>query len=351
VKDTPLCAIVHSNVGLMHATMAVFNAWCDRAPLLLLGATGPVDAAKRRPWIDWIHTAKDQGALIRDYTKWDDQPASVPAALESLLRAWQITQTAPRGPVYVCLDAALQEMRLEHAPKMPDVSRFAAPPPADPPRALLAEAAARLAKARRPLLLMGRMSRSEDHWAARIALAEKLGALVLTDMKIAGAFPTTHARHAAAPSTFPSEAACTLLREADVIVAFDWVDLDSALRIKGKKLAAKAVHVSMDQHLHNGAHANYLALPELDIFMAASPDAVIADLVEDLGPGATPCWQPLPRRRGSGCRVAPSLATSGAHGRRYTGTSRPCAPRACRLRPPARAMCSTRPPTRSFLRR
>ncbi len=135
VKDAPLCAIVHSNVGLMHATMAVFNAWCDRAPLLLLGATGPVDAAKRRPWIDWIHTAKDQGALIRDYTKWDDQPASVPAALESLLRAWQITQTAPRGPVYVCLDAALQEMRLESAPKMPDVARFAAPPPADPPRA------------------------------------------------------------------------------------------------------------------------------------------------------------------------------------------------------------------------
>ena len=59
----------------MHATMAMFNAWCDRMPVVVLGATGPVDAMHRRPWIDWIHTARDQGALVRDYTKWDDQPA------------------------------------------------------------------------------------------------------------------------------------------------------------------------------------------------------------------------------------------------------------------------------------
>ena len=67
-------AVLHSNVGLMHGTMAIFNAWCDRVPMLILGATGPWDAAQRRPWIDWIHTASDQGALVRDYTKWDNQP-------------------------------------------------------------------------------------------------------------------------------------------------------------------------------------------------------------------------------------------------------------------------------------
>ena len=76
VTDKAMAAAVHSNVGLMHATMAIFNAWCDRLPVIVLGATGPVDAAKRRPWIDWIHTARDQGALVRNYTKWDDQPAS-----------------------------------------------------------------------------------------------------------------------------------------------------------------------------------------------------------------------------------------------------------------------------------
>jgi len=89
---------LHSNVGLMHATMAIFNAWCDRVPMLILGATGPWDAARRRPWIDWIHTSSDQGALVRDYTKWDNQPASVPAAYEALLRAAQIANTAPRIP-------------------------------------------------------------------------------------------------------------------------------------------------------------------------------------------------------------------------------------------------------------
>src|SRR5690349_1150614 len=113
VSQRMLGVVLHSNVGLMHATMAIFNAWCDRVPMLLLGATGPVDAAKRRPWIDWLHTAADQGALIRDYTKWDNQPASIPAAYEALLRAVQLARTPPCGPTYVNLDAALQETPLD----------------------------------------------------------------------------------------------------------------------------------------------------------------------------------------------------------------------------------------------
>src|SRR4249920_2130687 len=95
VTGRAMAAALHWNVGLMHATMAIFNAWCDRMPVLLLGATGPVDAPKRRPWIDWIHTARDQGALIRDYTKWDDQPASAEAARESMLRAYWLANSAP----------------------------------------------------------------------------------------------------------------------------------------------------------------------------------------------------------------------------------------------------------------
>src|SRR5690242_769903 len=112
VTGRALAVAVHSNVGLFHATMAIFNAWCDRMPVLILGATGPVDAAKRRPWIDWIHTAADQGAIVRQYTKWDDQPASPAAAREALLRASWIAQTAPMGPVYINLDAEMQEARL-----------------------------------------------------------------------------------------------------------------------------------------------------------------------------------------------------------------------------------------------
>ena len=99
VTGRSMAAAVHSNVGLFHATMAMFNAWCDRMPVLLLGATGPVDAPKRRPWIDWIHTARDQGALVRPYVKWDDQPASPEAAREAVLRAFWLSRTAPMGPV------------------------------------------------------------------------------------------------------------------------------------------------------------------------------------------------------------------------------------------------------------
>jgi acetolactate synthase-1/2/3 large subunit len=87
VTGQAMAAAVPSNVGLMHGTMAIFNAWCDRMPIVLLGATGPIDTAKRRPWIDWIHTAADQGAIIRNFSKWDDQPASAGAARESVLRA------------------------------------------------------------------------------------------------------------------------------------------------------------------------------------------------------------------------------------------------------------------------
>ena len=133
--------VLHSNVGLMHGTMAIFNAWCDRVPMLILGATGPWDAARRRPWIDWIHTASDQGALVRDYTKWDNQPGSVAAAYEALLRAAQIAGTAPRGPTYVTLDAALQETKHDALPPLPDAARYKAPPSILPGKSLIDEAA------------------------------------------------------------------------------------------------------------------------------------------------------------------------------------------------------------------
>ena len=89
-------------------------------PILALGATGPVAADKRRPWIDWIHTAKDQGALLRNFTKWDDEPRSPEAIVEGMLKAYQMATTPPYGPVYVCLDAGLQEQKLDRSVAIPD---------------------------------------------------------------------------------------------------------------------------------------------------------------------------------------------------------------------------------------
>src|ERR1700681_3006654 len=170
VTGKAMAAAVHSNVGLLHASMAMFNAWCDRMPMLVLGATGPVDAVKRRPWIDWIHTARDQGALVREYTKWDDQPPSAGAAREALLRGTWIANTAPQGPVYINLDAEMQEAKLAEPLPPIDVARYM--PPAAPAASAeqIKEAAAMLKAAKHPVMLVGRVSRSVDGWNDRIAL-------------------------------------------------------------------------------------------------------------------------------------------------------------------------------------
>src|SRR5690349_23155090 len=163
----------------LHASMPIFNAWCDRTPMMIFGATGPVDAHRRRPWIDWIHTSKDQASMIRNYIKWDDQPASPQAAVEAVLRANQITRSAPRGPVYICLDAGLQEAPLTEEILVPDVTRFApAPSPAAPQDQVL-KAMQAIRAAKFPLILMGRVSRQQEDGHRRVHLAQTIDPVAL----------------------------------------------------------------------------------------------------------------------------------------------------------------------------
>lgn len=286
VTGKPMAVALHSNVGLMHATMAIFNAWCDRVPMLMLGAVGPVDAVHRRPWVDWIHTASDLGALIRGYTKWDNQPASVPAALEAILRAHQIAITEPKGPTYVCLDATTQEQPIDPAIELPPLDRYRASVPAEPAQRQLAEAAALLAGAKQPLILVGRVSRQRADWNMRVALAERLGAAVLTDLKTGATFPTLHPLHPYPPGLYVSPEAGHLVREADVILALDWVDIAGSLRqaCGGTLPKAKIIHCSLDQTLHNGWSMDYQAMPPADVFIPASPDRVVACLLDALKP-------------------------------------------------------------------
>jgi thiamine pyrophosphate-dependent acetolactate synthase large subunit-like protein len=286
VTGRAMAAAVHSNVGLLHATMAMFNAWCDREPVIVLGATGPVDAAKRRPWIDWIHTARDQGAIVRNYTKWDDQPASPAAAREALLRAAWIANTAPCGPVYVNLDAEMQEARLAEPLPPIEVARFM--PPANPTVSadLVREAAALLKAARRPVILMGRVSRSLERWNERVALAETLGAKVVSDLKIGCGFPTDHPLHAGAPaSNALAPEAVDAIKAADVILSLDWVDLGGALRhaLGTEPPNARIINVSADFHVHNGWSMDYEMLPPVDLLLAATPDAAVPQVLAAVG--------------------------------------------------------------------
>ena len=295
VTGRAMGAIVHSNVGLMHATMAIFNAWCDRMPVVVLGATGPVDADKRRPWIDWIHTARDQGALVRGYVKWDDQPASPAAAREALIRATNIANALPQGPVYVNLDAEMQEAKLPEPLPPIDVSRYRPRIAAAPDPQAVTEAAERLRMAKRPVILAGRASRRRDAWDARIALAEALNARVLTDLKIGASFPTDHPLHVGAPGMLlPDHDGLAALAESDVILSLDWVELGGAL--KAAKSKATVISASLDQNIHNGWSMDHQALPPVDLLIAADPDEAAIALSRAIGAPAKPAALPAGAR-------------------------------------------------------
>src|SRR5450432_2864859 len=276
VTGRAMAAAVHSNVGLFHATMAIFNAWCDRMPILILGATGPVDAAKRRPWIDWIHTARDQGAIVRPYVKWDDQPASPEAAREALLRAaWQ-AESAPQGPVYVNLDAEMQEAPLPAPLPAIAPARYTPATPSGAPADSVACAARLLRDAKQPLLLIGRVSRDPAAWATRVALAERLAAGVGTDLKVGAAFPTDHPLHVDAPGVLLRPALAAAIAKADVILSLDWVDLAGTLNAAcGGEAPAQVIQVSLDHTLHGGWSMDYQGLPPVDCMIAAEPDSVV----------------------------------------------------------------------------
>jgi thiamine pyrophosphate-dependent acetolactate synthase large subunit-like protein len=306
VTGQAMGAIVHSNVGLMHATMAIFNAWCDRMPVVVLGATGPVDAAKRRPWIDWIHTARDQGALVRGYVKWDDQPASPEAAREALIRATNIANAMPQGPVYVNLDAEMQEAKLSEPLPPIDVARYRPRVSTAPDAATAREAAQRLREAKRTVILAGRASRKLDSWNARVALAEALNARVLTDLKIGASFPTDHPLHLGAPSMIvPDADGLAALGEADVILSLDWVELAGAL--KAAKANAFVISASLDQNIHNGWSMDHQALPPVDMLIAADPDQVAIALSEAVAAPAKPVALPAEPRAMAAPQAADKL--------------------------------------------
>jgi thiamine pyrophosphate-dependent acetolactate synthase large subunit-like protein len=295
VTGKAMVTAVHSNVGLMHATMAMFNAWCDRMPMLVLGATGPVDAVKRRPWIDWIHTARDQGALVREYTKWDDQPASPGAAREAILRGTWIANTVPQGPVYINIDAEVQEAKVNEQLPPIDVARYMPQVTTAAPAELVKQAAAMLKGAKQVLILAGRASRDPEAWKARVALAEALNARVLSDLKIGASFPTDHPLYFGSPRAVTAEAVDGL-KDVDVVLSLDWVDLAGALRWFGPSPSAKVIQISLDHRIHNGWSMDHQGLPPIDLLLSADPDLVVAELVKEIGTGTKPHAVPAPRK-------------------------------------------------------
>src|ERR1700752_4148490 len=166
----PMIAILHNLVGLLHANMAIYYAYIDRAPVFIVGATGPMDETKRRPRIDWIHTAQSQGEAVRAYTKWDYQPHTIDGVPDAFARAYSVMMAQPQGPIYMCYDAWLQEQQLDRGIAMPPGGaaktpiRMAADPRArdEPP--------ARIAAAAKPVIIAEYVGREPEGFHALVDL-------------------------------------------------------------------------------------------------------------------------------------------------------------------------------------
>jgi acetolactate synthase-1/2/3 large subunit len=215
----PMIAILHNLVGLLHANMAIYYAYADRAPVFIIGATGPMDETKRRPRIDWIHSALVQGEAVRAYTKWDYQPTVIDGVPESFARAYSVMMTEPRGPIYMCYDAWLQEQPLAHEVSLPKNSASKVPSPLAPDPTALERAAEMLLAAKRPVILAEYVGREPAGFHALVELAETLHAPVY-DVNSRLNFPSRHPLNLSMVKD--------VFRDADLVLCLDTRDWERA---------------------------------------------------------------------------------------------------------------------------
>ena len=208
----PMVAILHNLVGLLHANMAIYYAYIDRAPVFIVGATGPMDESKRRPRIDWIHTAQNQGEAVRNYTKWDYQPHTIDGAPEAFARAYAVMMTEPRGPIYMCYDAWLQEQKLDHEVPMPPAHAAKVPSRFAPEQNVLAAAADLIAAAKKPVIIAEYVGREPQGFPALVELAET-GGIPVYDVDSRLNFPTRHPLNMSMDKS--------VFRDADLILCLD----------------------------------------------------------------------------------------------------------------------------------
>ena len=218
VTGQPMGAIVHDVVGLMQATMGVFTAYLDQAPVMVFGGTGPMAVGKRRPHIEWAHTAFAQGDLVRNFVKWDDQPFDHQGVVDGFARGFQVATMEPCGPVYICYDLALQEEPLDVEP--PLVVHVNDPQRQFPAEdAVLREIAEWLVAAQHPVIVAGRVGRHQDTAEALSRLAQLL-AVPVYDQEWRFNIPNTDSQH------FLEQ---HVAAGADLVLALDVSDLYGAL--------------------------------------------------------------------------------------------------------------------------
>ena len=279
VTGEPMAAILHDVVGLLHGAMGIYYAHLDRAPVLVLGGAGPAEQARRRPNIDWIHSANVQGNAVRDFTKWDHEPRSVADVPLTLARALRVATSEPRGPVYVALDAGLQEDPVDEPVQLPDFSRLGPGSRLGPDPEALERLARRLCQARRPVVVPGFAGRDPAAFGQLVKLAELVGAGV-DDTGVRLNFPNRH------PLCVNGTGA---LEQADCVLFLDVKDmgkptqrLDSTTRSVTSRLARGATVLDLgfnDLGLSSWSE-DYAALIETDVQVTADTVVALPMLVE-----------------------------------------------------------------------
>ena len=207
----PMAVAVHNLVGLQHASMAIFNAYCDNVPMLVVGGAGPSDTTRRRPWIDSVHTPNFQNLAVRDIVKWDAEPRTLQAVPDAFVRAYRVAMTQPQGPTYVAVDVLHQEGPAGDV--VPGLVDTRAPSSFSAPVELLEEFADLLVRAERPVVVADNVGRSRTGFDALIAVAELL-AVPVVDLQARHNFPNTHWADG-------TPAKAELLGEADVVLVLD----------------------------------------------------------------------------------------------------------------------------------
>ena len=280
VEGKPMAALAHGTVGLQHAAMAIYNAYCDRVPVYII-AGNSIDATQRRPGVEWDHSVQDAAALVRDFCKWDDLPISLQHFAESAVRAYKIAMTPPMMPVLIVADGGLQEDPIapEAALRIPKLT-LAAPPQGD--AGAVAETARLLVAAENPVIVAGRLARTPTGMTRLVELAELLQAPVV-DQGERMNFPSRH-------SLNHSDRSRELVGGADVILGLELTDFWGTVDAYRDQLhrtsrpitkpGAKLVSLTAGDLFGKANYQDQQRYPEVDIAMAADAEATLPSLIE-----------------------------------------------------------------------
>ncbi len=280
IAGKPMAVFAHSTVGLQHAAMGIFNAYCDRVPVyIVLGNT--LDETMRRPGVEWDHSVQDAAAMVRDYTKWDDLPISLTHFAESAVRAYKIAMTPPMMPILLVADSDLQERPVpaNAALRIPKLT-LAAPPQGD--SAAVAEAARLLVAAENPVIIADRSARTASGVALLIELAEALQAPVI-DQASRMNFPTMHPFNHSARGR-------ELISGADVILGLEVTDFWGAVHSYRDQLErssqsiidekTKLISITANDLYVKGNYQDFQRYPELNLAIAADAEATLPSLID-----------------------------------------------------------------------